>query len=157
MSADPIIYCLERLTDYRQFERLASDLMAGTDYPGIEPIGGTGDGGRDALHVHRTDGTTTIFAYSVRIDWETKLRGDCKRIAELGQAPNIVVFVSTQRIDALHKDSMRAELLKRYGWATEYYDLERIRTLLIGHLKSLLGNHLLRSSFLPGSNAAAVN
>ena len=50
MSADPIIYCLERLTDYRQFERLCSDVMAGSGYPNIEPIGGTGDRGRDAIH-----------------------------------------------------------------------------------------------------------
>ena len=50
MSADAIVYCLEKLTDYLQFERLATDLMAGSGFPEIEPMGGTGDGGRDALH-----------------------------------------------------------------------------------------------------------
>ena len=38
MSADPIIYCLEQLTDYRQFERLCSDIMAGSGYENIEPL-----------------------------------------------------------------------------------------------------------------------
>ena len=70
MSADPIVYCLERLTDYAKFERLATDLMAGTHFAGIEPLGGSGDGGRDALHVHREAGTVRVFAYSVRHDWE---------------------------------------------------------------------------------------
>ena len=141
MSADPIVYCLERLTDYLQFERLASDLMAGTDYSGIEPFGGTGDGGRDALYIHRDKGTTTIFAYSVRSDWEIKLRGDCKRIAETSHSVDTVVFVSTQVIDARQKDGIRAEIRKRHGWSTEYYDIERIRVLLTGPLKSLLGKH----------------
>ena len=49
MSADRITYCLERVSSYRDFERLCSGLLAGTDYPGIDPLGGTGDGGRD-LH-----------------------------------------------------------------------------------------------------------
>ena len=75
MSADPIIYCLENLTDYRQFERLSSDLMAGSGYPDIEPIGGSSDGGRDAIHVSHADGSFTIFAYSVRSDWKKKLKG----------------------------------------------------------------------------------
>lgn len=52
MSADRIIYCLERLSDYRDFERLSSALLAGAGYPGIDPLGGTGDGGRDAIVVN---------------------------------------------------------------------------------------------------------
>lgn len=49
MSADPILYCLERLADYRQLERLASDLMVGIGYESLEPIGGSGDSGRCQL------------------------------------------------------------------------------------------------------------
>lgn len=41
-SSDRIVYCLERVSDYRDFERLCSALLAGTDYPGIDPLGGTG-------------------------------------------------------------------------------------------------------------------
>lgn len=141
MSADPILYCLQHLTDYRQFERLASDLMAGSGYPDIEPIGGTGDGGRDALHRCRSSGTMTIFAYSVRVDWETKLRQDCKRIDELKDAPDRVVYVSTQTINATQKDAMRTEIDRQYGWPIEYYDIERIRVMLVGPQSSLLGQH----------------
>ena len=141
MSADPIVYCLERLTDYAQFERLATDLMAGTDFPGIEPLGGTGDGGRDALHVHRTDGTVRVFAYSVRDDWEAKLRADCKRIAEGGHEADEVVFVSPRAMPVQRKERLRAELGAAYGWGTEFYDIERIRALLVGPLKTLIGQH----------------
>lgn len=48
MSADPILYCLERVSDYRDFERLCSVLLAGAGYPGIDPFGGTGE------HDHRS-------------------------------------------------------------------------------------------------------
>lgn len=141
MSADPILYCLQHLTDYRQFERLASDLMAGSDYPEIEPIGGTGDGGRDALHICRSSGTTTIFAYSVRSDWDTKFRQDCKRINELDHAPDRIICVSTQTINATQKDAMRAEVKRLYDWSTEFYGNERIRVMLVGPLKTLVGQH----------------
>ena len=141
MSADPILYCLERITDYSQFERLASDLMAGTDFSGIEPLGGTGDGGRDALHIHREAGATRIFAYSVRSDWDSKLRGDCKRISQTCSQVDAVVFVSTQAISARQKDSMRSEIGSNYGWSVEFYDVERIRVLLTGPLSGLIAKH----------------
>ena len=141
MSADPIIYCLERLTDYRQFERLASDLMAGTDYPSIEPLGGTADGGRDALYTHRGMQRNTVFAYSVRRDWRVKLRKDCERLAETGFSADTVVFVTTQPIDTRQKTHMREKIMQRFGWSVEYCDIERIRVLLIGPLRFLVSKH----------------
>ena len=38
MSADQIIDCLEHLTDYRQFERLYSDVMAGPAIIALLPL-----------------------------------------------------------------------------------------------------------------------
>lgn len=147
MTADPIVYCLERLTDYRQFERFAADLMDRTDYPGIEPLGGTGDAGRDALYVHRDGGATTVFAFSVRSDWTRKFRDDCDRISEAGHKVDTIVFVSTQEIRAAQKDQLRAEIGQLHGWTTEYYDVERIRVLLAGRLASLIAHH--PSIFVP--------
>ena len=72
MSADPIIYCPERLTGYAHFERLATDLMAGTEFAGIEPLGGTGDGGRDALQ--RAPGRGN--GQGIRLQREGRLGGE---------------------------------------------------------------------------------
>lgn len=141
MSADPILYCLEHLTDYRQFERLATDIMAATSYPNIEPIGGTGDGGRDALHCHEETGELTVFAYSVRGDWETKLHHDCRRISSLEHKPKEVVFVSTQEISANKRDKQRTKVHEDYGWQLTFYDIERIRTLLNGPLHEIIVRH----------------
>ena len=113
MSADPIIYCLESLTDYRQFERLCSDIMAGTGYPNIEPIGGSGDRGRDALHRAEYGGRKTVFAYTVRADWRTKLHSDCARIAEEMHIPDCVVYVCTSTLSGGDRD--KARISKKKG------------------------------------------
>lgn len=85
MAADPIIYCLEHLTDYDQFERLCHDLMASEGWANIEPLGGMKDKGRDAVHVSRLDpDDVTIFAYSVREDWWKKLAEDAEKIQKHG-------------------------------------------------------------------------
>lgn len=139
MSADPIIYCLEHLTDYRQFERLCSDVMAACGYPNIDPIGGNADRGRDALH--RTSDGLTIFAYTVRSDWRRKLEQDCTRIKEENHAPAHLVFVCTSTLSGHEKDEAQAFAQQRFGWTLEVYELERLRILLAGELRHLVAQH----------------
>lgn len=141
MSADPITYCLERLTDYRQFERLCSALLAGAGYPHIDPLGGTGDEGRDAIIREDSAGRTICFAYTVRADWKTKLRTDCSRVAEKGHRPDVFVFVCTEALSAADKSAAVASVLKDHGWRLELYDLERLRVLLAGQSRHLIALH----------------
>jgi len=133
MAADPIIYCLEKLTDYDQFERLAHDLMALEGYPAIEPLGGDKDKGRDALHVSRQDGQTTIFAYSVRKDWSVKLREDAQKVKDHGHACQRLVFVCTAAFSATERDEAVDAVRKEFGWPLELYGQERLRVLLTAH------------------------
>jgi hypothetical protein len=143
MSANPIVYCLEQLTDYRQFERLCSDIMAGSGYAEIEPLGGTNDRGRDALHVSRNNpDDVTIFAYSVRTDWRNKLlKEDCRRIEEEGHDLNRLIFVCTSTITATQKDELKRSVRDNYGWELDLYDLERLRVLLTSSLRHLVAQH----------------
>ena len=109
MSADPIVYCLEHLTDYPQFERLCSDVMNQSGYRDIEPLGGSNDRGRDALHISRADpNDITIFAYSVRGDWEQKLLNeDCRRIEEEQHQLQTLVFVTTSSLTSTQRDTIK--------------------------------------------------
>lgn len=141
MSADAIIYCLENLTDYMQFERLCSDLMAGVDFPNIEPIGGTGDRGRDALHTCKYQGTKSVFAYTVRTDWFTKLKSDCSRIHEEDHNPDNIIYVCTSNLSGSDRDKAEKYILEKYAWSLEIYDIERIRVLLTGPLNHLVAKH----------------
>ena len=143
MSADPIVYCLEQLTDYRQFERLCSDVMSCSGYEDIEPLGGSNDGGRDALHVSRINSDDlTIFAYSVRADWRQKLiNEDCSRIFQENHKPNRVIFVSTTTVTSTQRDAARKEVFSKFGWELEIFDLERLRVNLAANLRHLIAQH----------------
>lgn len=141
MSANPIIYCLEHLTDYRDFEQLCCDLMANAGYPDIEPIGGTGDRGRDAVHYSKSNNELSIFAFTVRSDWFKKLKEDCKRIYEEEHNPNNIVYVCTSALSGDEKDKAKKYVIDVYGWSIELYDIERIRVMLTGESSHLIANH----------------
>ena len=158
MSADRIVYCLERVSDYRDFERLCSAILAGTDYPGIEPLGGTGDGGRDAIIRTDSSGRRIVFAYTVRGDWDTKLKSDCKRVKELGHNPSVFVFVCTEALNAADKDRAHDLVAKNYGWILDLYDLERLRVQLVSPQRHLLAQHpsIFTPPFFPQSGGQSL-
>lgn len=158
MSADRIVYCLERVSDYRDFERLCSAILAGTDYPGIEPLGGTGDGGRDAIIRTDSSGRRIVFAYTVRGDWDTKLKSDCKRVKELGHNPSVFVFVCTEALNAADKDRAHDLVVKNYGWTLDLYDLERLRVQLVSPQRHLLAQHpsIFTPPFFPQSGGQSL-
>lgn len=141
MSADPIIYCLERVSDYRDFERLCSAFLAGVGYPDIDPLGGTGDEGRDAIIRRDKAGRKIAFAYTVRSDWRVKLAIDCKRVHEKGHDPDIFVFVCTEALSASEKDFAHKSVVEKYNWTLDLFDLERLRVQLVGPQRQLIAQH----------------
>ena len=141
MSADPITYCLERLSDYREFERLCSALLAGVGYTGIEPLGGTGDKGRDAIIRSDAGGNRTVFAYTVRSDWRGKLNQDATRIRAMGHNPDVLVFVCTEALSATEKDWAHTFVQEKFGWTLDLFDMERLRVQLVGPQRHLLARH----------------
>ena len=102
MAANLTIYCLEEVTDYFQFERLCHDLMSLEGYTSIEPLGGSSDKGRDAIHVNKSN-VTTIFAYSVREDWRAKLAEDAKKVDKHSHVCNEFVFITPLKLQHLNE------------------------------------------------------
>jgi hypothetical protein len=142
VGADPIVYCLEQLTDYDQFERLCNDLMSAEGYKNIEPLGGRSDKGRDAIRVcHSEKGDVTIFAYSVREDWKNKLKQDANRIMEMGHQCDHLVFCCTAHYNATERDEAITFISDDYGWSLELYGIERIRMLLSSTYERILNKH----------------
>ncbi len=142
MAADRFIYCLEQITDYIQFERLCHDLMAAEGYTNIEPLGGSQDKGRDAIHVDRGNpDDVTIFAYSVREDWKVKLKSDCRTIHGHGHACRHLVFLCTELFTPDERDKAVNDIKSHYGWQLELYGLERLRVLLSTIRTQIVANH----------------
>jgi len=160
MSADPILYCLERVSDYRDFERLCSALLAGAGYPGIDPLGGTGDEGRDAIIRSDDSGRRIGFAYTVRSDWRVKLGADCRRVQEKGHGPDVFVFVCTEALSASEKDYAYQFVGANFGWTLDLFDLGRLRVQLAGPQRHLLAQHptIFTPPFFPqrGGQSVAV-
>lgn len=158
MSADPILYCLERVSDYRDFERLCSVLLAGAGYPGIDPLGGTGDEGRDAIIRSDESGRKIGFAYTVRSDWRVKLGADCRRLLEKGHRLNAFVFVCTEALSASDKDFAHKFVAEKFGWTLDLFDLERLRVQLAGPQRHLLAQHsaIFTPPFFPQRGGQSV-
>jgi hypothetical protein len=140
MGANPIIYCLENLTDYFEFERLSTDLMVLQGYSGIEPLGGFSDKGRDAIHV-QTSGKTTIFAYSVRENWRVKLSEDSSKLSKHGHSCDELIFITTSNISASERDEAIITIKKQFGWNLKIYGLERLRVILETEHPEVISRH----------------
>src|SRR5687768_7417627 len=130
MAADPIVYCLDHVTDYAQFERLCHDLMAKNGYLKIEPLGGFKDKGRDAVHISIDNKVITIFAYSVREDWRAKLAEDAEKIHKHGHICQQLVFITTSTLTSSARDEAIEFLGRTYSWHLELYGVERLRVML---------------------------
>lgn len=141
MASKTTKYDLLELTDYFGFESLCHDLMSRVGYKEIQPLGGVGDMGRDAIHVDSSTSTNTIFAYSVREDWETKLDSDLKKANFHKHKCDKFVFVSTSAISAKKNDEKKFFVKQEYGWELEIFDLERIATLIDNHHQDLITRH----------------
>jgi hypothetical protein len=118
---------------------LCCDILSCDGYESIEPIGGTSDGGRDALFTAQDSGNSvTVFAYSLRKDWKTKLRKDCERIQEVGHSCARMVFAFIKQPTPNERDTAVEEVKNSFGWELELYGLERLRVQLSGR-----SNHLV--------------
>lgn len=159
MSADPIIYCLQELTDYDQFERLCHDLMASQGYPDIEPLGGSKDKGRDALHVSKDGTVITIFAYSVREDWKKKLDEDAEKVRNHDHPCTNLYFLTSEAVTSAERDTAIESIKEKYGWDLQVCSLERMRTLLTTICRHLIARHpqIFTPSLFPSSRGTVTS
>ena len=132
---------LLQITDYVEFESFCHNLLAMEGDAHIEPLGGGKDKGRDAIHVDKSTGKVTIFAYSVREDWEDKLDEDLGKIQKHGHACDEVIFLTNGSPTAGEKDKKKREVKEQCGLGLEFYDLERISTLVDGRHRDLRALH----------------
>lgn len=159
MAADRIIYCLEQLTDYYQFERLCHDMMALQGYSNIEPLGGSKDKGRDAIHTGTSDHSCTLFAYSVREDWQKKLLEDSNKVKKHGHVCSRFVFLSTASFTATERDKAIEHARTAYGWTLELYGVERLRSMLATTHRQLIAQHpqIFCPPFFPVAGGLALS
>ena len=141
MSSKLTLYDLTSVSDYTGFESLCNDVMSREGYKSIQPLGGTKDKGRDALHINRQDNVRTIFAYSVRQDWEDKLKSDLAKVRQHGHACDRFVFVTSAKVSPSQYDYYSEIVRCTYDWEFDLFDLDRLATLLDNHYQDLISRH----------------
>lgn len=138
MASRFILYDLEKITDYFGFEALCNDLMSLNGYKNIEPLGGFQDKGRDAIHKSINSGITTIFCYSVRKDFKSKLFEDLKTINRHDHDCEDIIYITTSNISSSENDQLKEKIKNDYNWNLEIYDLIRLATIIETHYDKLI-------------------
>jgi hypothetical protein len=113
MSADCIIYSLERLSDYRDFERLCSAMLAGGDYPGIEQevVRLCGTATRTSVHYVCAIVLVMKSATLPAVRVEQELRSELEAV--LDETETISFFVERAVCGAVNYRRTQAEFLAR--------------------------------------------
>ena len=69
MGLDIVELALDYLTDFVEFEKIASEIMRDEGYTNIKPLGGIADTGRDAIcesfHISEGKKSITVFQYTL--------------------------------------------------------------------------------------------
>jgi hypothetical protein len=93
--------------DWRRFERLATVFLA-SEYPSLRPLAAmSGDGGMDAAIFRPEAEHDVACQFSIRVDWDAKVRQTCKRLAESAPGVSVLVFLSNQEIGPAARELQR--------------------------------------------------
>ncbi|HEX6701549.1 MAG TPA: hypothetical protein VF101_12550 [Gaiellaceae bacterium] len=144
MSAIETTAALEAMTDDERFELMASQLLARHVDDRIRPVGGTADRGRDAVRgLYRFGaGEELICIFSLRDDWERKIREGLADIKEEGWEAREVIAVTSQAT------TNQAEGKLQQLFAKEGLDLTIISRKQVVHWLELPPNLGLREEYL---------
>jgi len=136
VAFDPIVACLQAITDYVRYERFCTDLMRFDGFLGIEPLGGVADKSRDSVLLK--NGQNFIFHYSVRQDWKTKLWEDAEGVRRHGHPCTQIVCVNPAEFTTAERDDCIQRFKQEFGWPLELYGVDRIASMLRTNASPLL-------------------
>jgi len=148
--------------DWRAFEKFASEFLA-VEYPALRTkASSSGDLGRDAELYEIDSEPTTVFQYSVRVDWKKKINETVSRLAKT--LPNItrIVYVTNQSIGANADDLqhlLRTEKsiwldIRDRGWFVERENTYPQRSIASGELAIAFVDPLLSQNRLIAGSAS---
>lgn len=85
-------------------------------YGELQPLGGYKDKGRDAIHYSFEKNISTVFSFSVRIDWEKKILEDADKIRTHNHPCNEMVYITNQEISTGDMDRIRSAVFSQFGF-----------------------------------------
>ena len=101
------------------FERLCRMNLA-AEFIDFRTVAGTDDGGRDGELFGTSNDPHVAFQFSVRKDWDTKIRKTVKRLSETFPSMSTLIYMTNQEIGP-RSDALRLEL-RRHGYHLDVRD-----------------------------------
>jgi len=144
MGLDIIDIALDTITDDREFERLASELMREEGYPTIEPLGGTGDSGRDAVEdrfFEHKGRMRTVFQYTLQDYLPGKIRDTVAALERNGIEVHKLVIVTSRCLSSERIDKLKATARSEHSLDLDVFPRERIRNRLANYANGVFHRH----------------
>ena len=87
-------------TQWRSFERLANVFLA-EEFPSLRPMASaSGDDGMDAALFRPIDDDGVVLQFSLRRDWDQKVKQTCKRLQETAPEVSVLIYATNQVVGA---------------------------------------------------------
>lgn len=158
---------LERIrsAQWEMFEHLCADFLAG-EFAGLRTLAfAAGDDGRDGYLYSSEEEPGVYFQYSVREDWDRKIRESGLRLHDRVKGARELIYLTNQIVGPA-EDKLKRELREKYGLRLDVRDrnwfLERRgttpqREMAAEELAQAIVDPLLRSKELYHDKAQALS
>ena len=144
MGVDIIEIALDGLTDHREFEKLASELMRDEGYPSIKPLGGVGDMGQDATqesYFLQEGRTRIVFQYTLQEYVSGKIKSTIATLSKNKINYQELVIVTRTEISTERQNMMIREVRKIYDLTLTIYERKTIANRLANYENGIFHRH----------------
>src|SRR6185437_855621 len=124
VSLDLIEIALSRLTDFAEFERLATEVMYLDGWHDIKPLGGVSDQGQDAISesFFQAELERTVFQYTLQEYLPGKVAETIEKLKTNGIAFSELVIVTRHEISSESQLKMKRDARSDHNVRLEIYE-----------------------------------
>jgi len=125
MSLDIIEIALDNMSDHKDFEKLASEIMRDEGYPNIKPLGEVADEGADAVqesYYISEDVNRVVFQYTLQEYLPGKIVNTIIKLRKAGIDFNELVVVTSRVISTERQASMKRDMRKDHGISVNIFE-----------------------------------
>ncbi|MEQ9404713.1 MAG: hypothetical protein RIM99_14065 [Cyclobacteriaceae bacterium] len=133
--ADLIEYALDKYTDFKQFETIATQVLTLEGFTNIIPIGGVDDEGIDAeiVKYYKDEIQKTVFQYTIQENISSKISDTISTLEENSIEYSNLIFVTKNQVNNI--GGLKTKARKDHKKSIEIYD----RRVFIKHLQTESG------------------
>ncbi|MEE9552807.1 MAG: hypothetical protein V3W18_00810 [candidate division Zixibacteria bacterium] len=144
MSLDIVEIALDNMTDFNDFEKLASEIMRDEGYPEIIPLGGKSDLGRDAIEERflRCDSKIlTVFQYTLQLNISLKIKETIEKLAEADISFGELVIVTPRKISTQRQDDLIDHARRKFGVNLRIFERKTLVNRLSNYDNGIFNRH----------------